>query len=70
MNLLKENPNHLLLVYFGHYRLAGVLVGAAAPVVLTSRADSAESKMLSMAAAVMMVTAQRALRLKIGKLHY
>ena len=58
------------LVYFGHYRSAGVLVGAAAPVVLTSRADSAESKMLSMAAAVMMVTAQRLLRLKIGKLHY
>ena len=58
------------LVYFGHYRLAGVLVGAAAPVVLTSRADSAESKMLSIAAAVMMVTAQRLLRLKIGKLHY
>ena len=58
------------LVYFGHYRLAGVLVGAAAPVVLTSRADSPESKMLSMAAAVMMVTAQRVLRLKVGKLHY
>ena len=58
------------LVYFGHYRLAGVLVGAAAPVVLTSRADSPESKMLSIAAAVMMVTAQRMLRLKIGKLHY
>ena len=58
------------LVYFGHYRLAGVLVGAGAPVVLTSRADSAEAKMLSMASAVMMVTAQRLLRLKIGKLHY
>ena len=58
------------LVYLGHYRLAGVLVGAAAPVVLTSRADSAEAKMLSMAAAVMMVNAQRQLRLKIGKLHY
>ena len=58
------------LVYFGHYRLAGILMGASAPVVLTSRADSAESKMLSMAAAVMKVTAQRMLRLKIGKLHY
>ena len=58
------------LVYFGHYRLAGVLVGAGAPVVLTSRADSADAKMLSMASAVMMVTAQRLLRLKIGKLHY
>ncbi|NIA06777.1 MAG: phosphate butyryltransferase [Actinobacteria bacterium] len=58
------------LVYFGHYRLAGILMGASAPVVLTSRADSAESKMLSMAAAVRTVTAQRVLRLKIGKLHY
>lgn len=58
------------LVYLGKYRLAGVLVGAAAPVVLTSRADSAEAKMLSMGAAVMMVNAQRQLRLKIGKLHY
>ena len=58
------------LVYFGHYRLAGMLMGASVPVVLTSRADSAESKMLSMAAAAMKVTAQRLLRLKIGKLHY
>ena len=58
------------LVYFGHYRLAGILMGASSPVVLTSRADSAESKMLSIAAAVMKVTAQRLLRLKIGKLHY
>ena len=58
------------LVYLGHYRLAGVLVGAAAPVVLTSRADSVQAKMLSMGAAVMMVNAQRQLRLKIGKLHY
>ena len=58
------------LVYFGHHRLAGILMGASAPVVLTSRADSAESKMLSMAGAVMKVTAQRLLRLKIGKLHY
>ena len=58
------------LVYFAHCRIAGVLVGAKTPVVLTSRADSAEAKMLSMAAAVMMVNAQRMLRLKIGKLHY
>jgi len=58
------------LVYFGHYRLAGILMGASAPVVLTSRAASAEARMLSMAAAVMKVTAQRSLRLKIGKLHY
>ncbi len=34
-------------------RLAGVLMGAAKPVVLTSRADSAESKMLSIATALL-----------------
>lgn len=35
-------------------RVAGVLVGATAPVVLTSRADSAESKMLSIAVATIL----------------
>ncbi|MHB1460022.1 MAG: bifunctional enoyl-CoA hydratase/phosphate acetyltransferase [Armatimonadota bacterium] len=34
-------------------RIAGVLMGAAAPVVLTSRADTAESKMLSIAVALL-----------------
>jgi phosphate butyryltransferase len=58
------------LVYFGHDRLVGLLVGAKAPVVLTSRADTAESKLLSIAGAVLMVNMQRALMLKIGKLHY
>jgi len=58
------------LVYFGRHRLVGLLVGAKAPVVLTSRADSAESKALSIAGAVLMVNMKRALRLKIGKVHY
>ena len=58
------------LVYFGHDRLVGLLVGAKAPVVLTSRADSAESKLLSIAGAVLMVNIRRALQLKIGKVHY
>ncbi|MEW6360044.1 MAG: phosphate butyryltransferase [Planctomycetota bacterium] len=58
------------LVYFAHCRLAGVLVGARAPVVLTSRADSAESKMMSIATAVLMINVERALQLKIGKVHY
>ena len=58
------------LVYFGHHRLIGLLVGAKAPVVLTSRADTKESKLLSIAGAVLMVNMKRALELKIGKLHY
>ncbi|NLL36629.1 MAG: bifunctional enoyl-CoA hydratase/phosphate acetyltransferase [Fretibacterium sp.] len=42
------------IVYFAKNETAGIIVGAAAPVVLTSRADSARAKMLSIAAAVMM----------------
>lgn len=49
---------------------AGVLVGAAAPVVLTSRADSAEAKLYSIATAVLMVNMFRGGRLKIGKIHF
>ena len=58
------------LVYFAGCRLAGTVVGARAPVVLTSRADTAESKMLSIAAAVYLCNVERRLRLKIGKVHY
>jgi len=58
------------MVYFAHCRLAGVLIGARAPVVLTSRADSAESKMLSIATAVLMINVGRALKLKVGKVHH
>jgi phosphate butyryltransferase len=56
--------------YLGYHRVIGLLVGAKAPVVLTSRADSTESKMLSIAAAVRMVNITREFRLKIGKVHY
>jgi phosphate butyryltransferase len=58
------------LVYFGGHRMIGLLIGAKAPVVLTSRADSQEAKLLSIAAAVLMVNQQRALEFKIGKVHY
>lgn len=58
------------LVYFGGRRLIGLLVGSKAPVVLTSRADSSESKLLSIAAAVLMVNTKRVLQLKIGRVHY
>ncbi len=50
--------------------LAGVLVGASSPVVLTSRADSAESKLYSIATAVVMAGIKRSGRLKIGKVHF
>ena len=51
-------------------RVAGVLVGAAAPVVLTSRADSAEARMYSIATAVLTADMQRNSRLKVGRVHF
>ena len=57
-------------VYAGGASVAGVLIGARTPIVLTSRADSAESKFYSIAAAVLTSGVERALRLKIGKVHY
>ena len=58
------------LVYLGSCRLAGLLVGAKVPVVLTSRADTAESKLLSIASAVFTVNLQRTLWLKVGRVHF
>ena len=49
---------------------AGVLIGAQAPVVLTSRADSAEARIRSIALAVMMHNMKRRSRLKIGRVHF
>lgn len=48
-----ESGNMLFksMVYFGGSRLAGIVLGATAPIVLTSRADSPESKLLSIALA-------------------
>ncbi len=51
-------------------RTAGVLIGAQAPVVLTSRADSAESRLFSIALGMMMHNMQRTSRLKIGRVHF
>jgi phosphate butyryltransferase len=56
--------------YLARSLTAGVLVGAAAPVVLTSRADSAESKMYSLATAVLMANMRRDSRMKVGKVHF
>ncbi len=57
-------------VYAAQAKVAGVVIGAKVPVVLTSRADSAESKFFSIAAAVLTSGVERSLRLKIGKVHY
>jgi len=57
-------------VYGGGHRLVGLLVGAKAPVVLTSRADSMEAKLLSIAGAVLMVNRTREFQLKVGRVHY
>jgi len=40
------------IVYFAPNKTAGIVMGAKAPIVLTSRSDSAEAKMFSIAAAV------------------
>jgi len=51
-------------------KTAGVLIGAQAPVVLTSRADSVEARVRSIALGVMMHNMQRHSRLKIGRIHF
>ena len=49
---------------------AGIVLGARVPIILTSRADSNQAKLLSIAAAVLMVNRARETQLKIGKVHY
>ncbi|MDO8682168.1 MAG: bifunctional enoyl-CoA hydratase/phosphate acetyltransferase [Armatimonadota bacterium] len=64
---------NMLVKCFSHLcggTTAGVLVGASVPVVLTSRADNAEAKFLSIAAAALMVNMSRSGNLKVGKVHY
>lgn len=50
------------LEYFAHAKSAGVAVGARVPIVLTSRADSVESRVRSCAIVAMMVSAKVAVR--------
>ena len=67
-----ESGNILVkcIVHVAKLPVAGLLVGASAPVVLTSRADSAEAKLASIACAVYTTNQQRDLRLKVGKVHF
>jgi len=50
------------LVYFANAKVGAVLAGAAAPIVLTSRADSAESKLYSLALAIESITSMNDIR--------
>jgi phosphate butyryltransferase len=57
-------------VYLTGGNLAGVVIGASAPIVLTSRADTSQSKLNSIATAVLMANMERGLSIKFGKVHY
>lgn len=47
------------VVYFAKNRTAGIVLGAKAPIILTSRADSSETKLLSIASAVALAAHQK-----------
>ncbi|TFH02711.1 MAG: bifunctional enoyl-CoA hydratase/phosphate acetyltransferase [Calditrichales bacterium] len=51
-NIETGNAFYKLMTIMGNAKVAGIVVGAAAPVVLTSRADSEESKYLSIITAL------------------
>jgi len=57
-------------VYMAGLTVAGLVVGAKAPIVLTSRADNAAAKLASITCAVYTASVVRSLRLKVGKVHY
>jgi phosphate butyryltransferase len=50
-NLLSANPLRKCLVYYTQQRIATALMGAKAPVIITSRTDSADTMLLTIALA-------------------
>jgi phosphate acetyltransferase len=44
------------IMHFGHAEMAGVVVGGCAPMVVTSRADSHQTKLVSIALGILLVT--------------
>jgi phosphate acetyltransferase len=52
------------LTFLGHVDAAGIVIGARVPVILTSRADSLRTRLLSCAMAVLLAAARREGRLK------
>ncbi|MDL2298288.1 phosphate butyryltransferase [Synergistaceae bacterium OttesenSCG-928-D05] len=57
-NIESGNMLAKAIVYFAKNKTAGIVLGAKAPIVLTSRADSAEAKLLSIASAVALAAHQ------------
>jgi len=55
-NIESGNVLYKALAFLGHSKNAGVIVGAKAPIVLTSRADNDEAKLNSIALAVLMAS--------------
>jgi phosphate butyryltransferase len=53
-NIEAGNVLYKSFVYFAHAKSAGILAGAKAPVVLTSRSDSAETKINSISLSILM----------------
>jgi phosphate butyryltransferase len=47
------------LLYFAHARMAGLVVGARVPIIISSRADSAETRYLSLAMAAVLANSSR-----------
>ncbi|MDR1916437.1 MAG: phosphate butyryltransferase [Synergistaceae bacterium] len=58
-NIESGNMLAKAIVYFARNKTAGLVLGARAPIVLTSRADSAETKLLSIASAVALAAYQK-----------
>ncbi|MPM49891.1 Phosphate acetyltransferase [bioreactor metagenome] len=56
--LVSGNVLYKSITYFAKGNLTGIIVGAKAPVIVTSRADSAEAKLYSIALAVMAAQAK------------
>ena len=52
-NIEAGNILYKSLMYFAHAKVGAIIQGAKAPIVLTSRADSAESKLYSLALAIL-----------------
>ena len=58
-NIEAGNALFKAIVYFSENETAGLIIGAAAPIILTSRADSPRTKLLSIAAAVVFADSLR-----------
>ena len=57
-NIESGNMLAKAIVYFARNKTAGIVLGARAPIVLTSRSDSSETKLLSIASAVALAAFQ------------